>query len=585
MSRTLTPNFIMKLKEGDFKHILACVNNDSELSLELRLSSVAVVYYKKSKILSIHSRKKEPVLLSNGYYKNHPIPVIDINNPHKYFETAKSLVDAHVGVKKNIEFSIQQKILSDNNSIQNRFLVVDMEYQFEQRNINQRTSKNTRFDLVAIDLLLNKIVLLELKQGFASSKGTSGVNDHIKKYDEHVAHNDFKTKLFADIKNIVRQKELLGIYKFSTSKIIDNLNEDCIDFKVIFAYNTKDEMKLYKQKYKNDETIFLDIASVTYVLNEYAYKDKQRKFQTSKLLYKYPALFNGDKGGGNFEKYKGLAFVLADGINNLFWGIVDDVIVYFKENDIAWWGDNKKYPTGHLLSSQIQCLNFLFALRKDKDALLKLAQLFDNAIDDVLPTINDINSSFIAFEFAYKNEKLLGENDFAAKRGFMCTSIDVFIVAKKKNTIILIPIEWKFTESYPEAKNKALENGKGQTRQKRYNHLIENSKQLKSLPDLENSVYYYEPFYEFMRQTLLVEQMVMKGIANDFLHIAVIPSANKELLGNNYCFSKYDLQTTWRDCINFQDKFKIVDSNQILNVIENLPNYSELLSYLKQRYY
>lgn len=314
------------------------------------------------------------------------------------------------------------------------------------------------------------------------------------------------------------------------------------------------------------------------------YKELQRKLQVQKLLYKYPEIFIQDKGGGRFDEYESLSFVLLDGLNNLYSKIRSHVIHYFEDNEIAWWGDDTKVPSGHMLSSQIQCLNFLFALRCDKYAVLQLAQLFDPEIYDILPTIGDKDLGYIAFEFIYENAKVMNEDDADAKRGRFCTSIDAFIIAHRNGEKILVPIEWKYTESYFKEENKALELRRGKTRQRRYNQLIRDSTQLKTLPLLENSAYYYEPFYELMRQTLLVEQIVKSGIANDFLHILVVPSENEDLLGNNYTFTDDNLQTTWRNCLLNQAKFKIVDRKQILQVIENLPGYSNHADYLRSRY-
>lgn len=314
------------------------------------------------------------------------------------------------------------------------------------------------------------------------------------------------------------------------------------------------------------------------------FKELHRKRQVKKLLYSHADLFENDKGNGSFEKYEQLIFVLKDGTNNLFKEIVNDVQKYFKDNDIAWWGDNEEYPSGHLLSSQIQCLNFLFALRNDEQATLQLAQLFDADIDAVLTTLIDKEPVYIAFEFTYENEKLLGENDNGAKRGSMCTSIDAFIVAMKKGKKVLLPIEWKFTEQYIDGVNKALDGNSGKKRQSRYNELIKNSKQLKWVEGIEQSAYYFEPFYELMRQTLLVEQMVNTNVADDFLHIMVAPAENTDLLGKQYDFADGNLETIWRACLQHQEKFKIVDPKQILELIETLPQYANLAAYLNKRY-
>jgi hypothetical protein len=101
----------------------------------------------------------------------------------------------------------------------------------------------------------------------------------------------------------------------------------------------------------------------------------------------------------------------------------------------------------------------------------------------------------------------------------------------------LVPIEWKYTEHYGND-NKAADgvaadpiNGKGAVRQRRYTQLIQESEQLKAT---DIAVYYFEPFYQLMRQTLLAEQIVRHRNeetlrADGFLHLHVIPSGNVAL--------------------------------------------------------
>ena len=62
-------------------------------------------------------------------------------------------------------------------------------------------------------------------------------------------------------------------------------------------------------------------------------------------------------------------FVLANPENNLSKDIRAKAIEYFHQNKIVWWpGDT--ISSGHLLSSQISCLNHLFFLRNDHQAAL-----------------------------------------------------------------------------------------------------------------------------------------------------------------------------------------------------------------------
>lgn len=269
MARLLKQKLISKLKDGEYSRILEFVNKDPELALEIRTSSVAMVYYKKSKVLSLHSRRKEPKMLSTGYWKNENEPSIDLQQPELYFQIAKKHVDNLTTKKKNIEFTIQQKIHADNNSVKNPFLTVDMEYQFAQNIIEERTTKKTRFDLVAVDLLKHKIVLFELKQGFASSEGGSGVTDHLCKYVEHINHPVFSKSLISDIKSIIEQKETLGIFPFDTKPVLNNLDNATIEFNVIFAYNNTNEKLRYQSKYGiKNKTLYVNISDSKYILNQ-----------------------------------------------------------------------------------------------------------------------------------------------------------------------------------------------------------------------------------------------------------------------------------------------------------------------------
>ena len=269
MSRQLTSALIEKLKTGMYKEILGSVLMDSELSLEIRTSSVAMIYYKKSKILSLHSRKNEPVILSNGYWRNDVRPLLNLNEPQLYFSLAKEMVNKHTSKKNNLEFAIQQKIVADNNSDKNKYIVVDMEYQFAQGKIKDRTKKKTRFDLIAINRIENKIVFLELKQGFSSSAGNSGVDDHHDKYKLHINHHDFQKALIEDLKQIILQKEQLGIFKFDIHPMISILDGAELEFKVVFAYNNSGELMRYQKLFnRNNNNMYISCSDTYYILKD-----------------------------------------------------------------------------------------------------------------------------------------------------------------------------------------------------------------------------------------------------------------------------------------------------------------------------
>lgn len=320
-----------------------------------------------------------------------------------------------------------------------------------------------------------------------------------------------------------------------------------------------------------------------------SYKDSQYARQED--LINNSGVFNGDKGNGYFMG-KPRPFVLRDGVNNLYEPIRNDVLQYFKENKISWWGGDK--PSGHTLSSQIACLNHLFAIMHDHDAVLAMLNGIRDEFEEVLPVGCDANPKYIGFEVVSTDDHL---NEKTSTRGSNCTSVDAFIYAKHKSGgKWLIPIEWKYTEHYVNL-DKSREdrygeekgsNGKGQERVRRYSALTDASTQLKSLGSYYGSVYYQEPFYQLMRQTLWAENIIKHQNtetlkADDYMHIHVIPSANKDLLEKKYSVSSMSMEETWRSMLHDQSKYIIVSPENLLAPVAE--KYSELVSYLKKRYW
>ncbi len=317
------------------------------------------------------------------------------------------------------------------------------------------------------------------------------------------------------------------------------------------------------------------------------YQEKQRK-RAIRLLKDENPIFYGGNGGQMFMRSE-RDFVLVENEKNIFEPIKTKAIEYFEKNNIAWWGGKK--PTGHLLSSQIACINHLFAIKNDKNAVLRLLETVSNDFVDVYNIETDeFLSGYIQFEAVSDNDYL---NEGQSTRGSNCTSVDALIFAKHKNgSKWLIPIEWKYTEHY-ENLNKATEGCKtnpekckGKERQRRYTDLINASKQLKSE---DHFVYYFEPFYQLMRQTLWAEQMVANKEkerlkADNYLHIHVIPSENKDLLKKEYKCSGLDMETTWKNHLIDKDKYIIISPKNFLGNL-NKGKYSDLYNYLNERYW
>ena len=94
---------------------------------------------------------------------------------------------------------------------------------------------------------------------------------------------------------------------------------------------------------------------------------------------------------------------------------------------------------------------------------------------------------------------------------------------------------------------------------------------------IPHSVYFVEPNYELMRQTLLCEQLVAKGYAVDFFHINIIPNGNTEL--------REAVENEFMQMLTKEAKFKIIDPQEFLSPIEEQNLYPELIDYLNKRYW
>jgi hypothetical protein len=326
---------------------------------------------------------------------------------------------------------------------------------------------------------------------------------------------------------------------------------------------------------------------------------KKKKYQETELekavdLLENTNLFNGARSGGSING-KERNFSLKDWTQNLWEKIRDDAIAYFDKNGVYW---HILARQGHILSSQVCCINHLYPIRNDKENTLRLAKAVCTEFIDVLPINSDEYSpGYIQFEAVSEIDHL---NEGTPTRGRNCTSVDALIYAVHKDgKKYLIPIEWKYTEDGKDNyKNKSTEDRPkepkgnelcGKERLRRYSKLIDDSKFLKNLPTYRNSIYFFEPFYQLMRQTLWAEQMIQhkndeRIKADNYIHTHIIPDGNDELLYRTYKISKKPLQESWLDNLKDKEKYVIISpKNFMIDIDKN--KYSDLLNYLQNRYW
>ena len=378
--------------------------------------------------------------------------------------------------------------------------------------------------------------------------------------------------------------------KEKLNEVLKIINDGDFGFNIEFQYE--------KPKYSNYSVTKDDSIEKANIKKEKSYKQCQKEKQLA--LLQHSDLFEDAIGCGIWwnnkkhcwEQYPHILHH-QDSLKNLFAPIRQEVLSYFNEYDIAWWreDEDRYFPTGNLLSSQIHCLNHLFKLRTDPEAVLSIVKKLCPTITKVLPSPIDWHEyvfednqpkkidSYISFEFTFDNIHLLKES--TCKRGKKCTSIDAFVYAEDVNEYrILIPIEWKYTESYEKKKEYRV---KDYVVNKRYKDLA--SQNYSNLNGWKED-YYWDPLYEFARQTLLMEQIIHEKPkcgafpikADYYIHIIVRPNENKEIIN--------DIQR-FKDSVKDEGRKKIIeiDPKDLLEPLRNNTQYSDLINYLETRYW
>lgn len=259
--RAITDEHLRAYQEGGcLQKLFYVIKKDPELSFEIRMKNEVMIYHHKDRILTIHFSKGKPSIdiLSEKYYKNATPSSVSFkyddleetlkqtDQLRRYFKEAKRLVDTY---KSGLEFEVQQNIALGNRSFNNRFVVVDMEWQLPQSDIKveERISR-TRIDLVVVDTKKNdmgenNIYLGELKVGMGATGGKSGIIEHVIKTNEFISNAKACAALRDDVESIIRQKAVLGLFEGDYTGL--SLS-DTPRMMLILAYRGNEEKKALK---------------------------------------------------------------------------------------------------------------------------------------------------------------------------------------------------------------------------------------------------------------------------------------------------------------------------------------------------
>jgi len=231
-------------------------------------------------------------------------------------------------------------------------------------------------------------------------------------------------------------------------------------------------------------------------------KPRQADFKT-----KSPYFSNAARSEGVYKGHS-YSFCLPRDYaqENIYPEIRQSIQAYFTRNEIKWHDGQDGKPSNHMCDSQVCCANFLFPFADKPNSLATLLRSIYPSLDKMLPIEDDL---FVAFEWI-GHENYLNEVKSANRnrtRGANFTSADAAVMFQHidgRKQIVLI--EWKYTEAYYGTSLEVAKSGRKRT--DIYRPLFEKDDcpiDKKLLPSYE--ALFYEPFYQFMRQQFLANEM------------------------------------------------------------------------------
>lgn len=228
--------------------------------------------------------------------------------------------------------------------------------------------------------------------------------------------------------------------------------------------------------------------------------------------------------------YKGSPYRLAPGDrrHNLAPALQDVADRLFAAEPAIQWHQH----ASHGLSSQVCCLNFLLPFAQRPKLLARWVEhVTGDKVAEMVPVERGRGGEdwFVTFEWIgevdHLNEAKPGT---VRKRGANATAADAAVLYRDdaRSTQLLL-IEWKYTERY----GAAVDRSGHATRRSRYKGIFRQPNgPIRSNADVELDDFFYEPFYQLLRQQMLAWHTQEKVDWIDrarVLHLS--PSGNRAL--------------------------------------------------------
>lgn len=274
---------------------------------------------------------------------------------------------------------------------------------------------------------------------------------------------------------------------------------------------------------------------------------------------------------------------------NIYQGIRRDALAFFQIRNIAWHGCEACDRS--ILSSQVAALNFFFPFCKRPSELAAVFAGFLPDVVEALPITADKQDCEAASPFA--TFEWIGLKNYLKEpggrvRGKYVTNVDaLFRFRTKSGRIQLLLVEWKYKESYQEAKSTRY-SSRGTDRLKIYAPFLSRS-DCSICSTFSAESLFVDPFDQLMRLQLLAGAMELEREmgADDVAVVLIAPRANKELNETITCKplagQSSTIQLAWNSIVT-PGKFHAIHTEDLLQAINSTTADRAWADYLTLRY-
>ena len=218
--RSLTPSFLAAFQRGELQPLLAAVQSDDTLCLELRGHSVNL-YYRGGNLFRISDKGGTFLVEFDTRYCAYSAlrlePVLSASQAARMIPQDKQDMDDWFHGHPKYEREFQQINLRENNRGKiargTVYYTADIEY--------ADSARHARFDMVAVKWPSNpsarrvakglSLALLEVKYGDLALGGSSGVEKHLQDFSYFLQDTDYVAEFKQDMAQVFHQKCMLGL--------------------------------------------------------------------------------------------------------------------------------------------------------------------------------------------------------------------------------------------------------------------------------------------------------------------------------------------------------------------------------------